>query len=383
MYYCMYSYPGGYNYGLLSSRDVYNWFPVVKQMMDNGRDLDQFIDQLKSGLPVNYTVNKTLKIWNGQLIFFTDSQGHKFILKQIDPKATPWDQYSLVLEAVGSGIAEEMNIPNNRVRIIPPNLEFNLKPFSGYPATLHTLVEGQTGRPVGIQQKAGNKVPLEDTGLTYSVIQNMSKNPDLQTIAALDTFMGNADRHDNNLFYKDGHYVGIDMGDSLIHVLAKYAIRQLQTIQRERIQLTPEEKAGLQNYANTLQHLLQNCPVDKVVEYLDLATALSGLRELGPEHYKADNEKYFKRIARENIGLIPELLTTINGILIEVPIIEVPLPIPPSPLFHTVKPGETLWAISRMYELTIPEIVAANQLINPDIIHTGQRLIIPRFSQNA
>lgn len=46
-------------------------------------------------------------------------------------------------------------------------------------------------------------------------------------------------------------------------------------------------------------------------------------------------------------------------------------------LYHTVKRGETLSSISRLYGVTVQAIIEANQLTNPNLIYEGQRLRIP------
>lgn len=50
---------------------------------------------------------------------------------------------------------------------------------------------------------------------------------------------------------------------------------------------------------------------------------------------------------------------------------------PPAGGVHVVQPGETLAAIARRYGTTIAELVAANNIANPNIIHSGQQLTIP------
>jgi peptidoglycan DL-endopeptidase LytF len=44
---------------------------------------------------------------------------------------------------------------------------------------------------------------------------------------------------------------------------------------------------------------------------------------------------------------------------------------------HTVKAGETLFAIAQIYNVTAAEIVAANRIANPNQLQAGQRLTIP------
>ena len=42
-----------------------------------------------------------------------------------------------------------------------------------------------------------------------------------------------------------------------------------------------------------------------------------------------------------------------------------------------MRAGDTLWSIARRFDTTISRIVSANAISNPDLIYTGERLIIP------
>lgn len=59
------------------------------------------------------------------------------------------------------------------------------------------------------------------------------------------------------------------------------------------------------------------------------------------------------------------------------PIAPAPTSAPPSGVTHVVQPGETLFRIALRYGTTVEAIVQANNLINPDFIVPGQRLVIP------
>ncbi|MFH1678583.1 MAG: N-acetylmuramoyl-L-alanine amidase [Candidatus Omnitrophota bacterium] len=56
-------------------------------------------------------------------------------------------------------------------------------------------------------------------------------------------------------------------------------------------------------------------------------------------------------------------------------------PLPPQvirqDIFHTVAPGESLWRISKIYDVGIDNIVRANQLREKDKLDMGQKLLIP------
>ena len=50
---------------------------------------------------------------------------------------------------------------------------------------------------------------------------------------------------------------------------------------------------------------------------------------------------------------------------------------------HTVQPGQTLYSIGLRYGLTVAEILAANPSLNPNVIHSGNQLVIPVPGQPA
>lgn len=54
-----------------------------------------------------------------------------------------------------------------------------------------------------------------------------------------------------------------------------------------------------------------------------------------------------------------------------------------SPVYHIVKAGDTVFDIAWRYEVSVEEIVTANQLASADMIHIGQRLLIPTGSPVA
>ncbi len=57
---------------------------------------------------------------------------------------------------------------------------------------------------------------------------------------------------------------------------------------------------------------------------------------------------------------------------------QIPAPVLRQDIFHTIAPGETLWRISKMYDVKIEDIMRANNLRRPKELEMGQRLLIPQ-----
>lgn len=47
-----------------------------------------------------------------------------------------------------------------------------------------------------------------------------------------------------------------------------------------------------------------------------------------------------------------------------------------SPSTHIVRPGESLWYISKIYNMTVEELMDKNNLGNPNVLYPGQILNI-------
>jgi murein DD-endopeptidase MepM/ murein hydrolase activator NlpD len=55
----------------------------------------------------------------------------------------------------------------------------------------------------------------------------------------------------------------------------------------------------------------------------------------------------------------------------------------PTPVFHIVRGGETLFLIARRYGLTVNALASANSITDPSLIYSGQRLLIPSSEEEA
>ncbi|MFC1809149.1 N-acetylmuramoyl-L-alanine amidase [Candidatus Omnitrophota bacterium] len=73
---------------------------------------------------------------------------------------------------------------------------------------------------------------------------------------------------------------------------------------------------------------------------------------------------------------IPDLVPQVNSTALT-PFVP-PQDIVRSSMIHEVAPMETLWRISKMYDVTQQDIVHANNITDPNALKTGQKLVIPQ-----
>lgn len=208
------------------------------------REIDYFITQYNTGISV-----------------LQDKKGKKFIVKQ-EMRQTPYFHLSTARDKLGSYIAKSVDIPANRVEIIPAYAEFPGKHSVQLPATLHTFIPGVLVKSLPkdlrefklyIQQQNG-------IGLTRGVIIAMSNHEDLSMIVAFDTFIGNADRHQGNFFYdqKSNRYYAIDLESAFNKNLALYAGKLIESMLNNKTTIiSQKELNGLISYRNVLEKLME------------------------------------------------------------------------------------------------------------------------------
>jgi hypothetical protein len=229
---------------------------------------------------------------DADFIFLKDNTNQQeWIYKQISDQS-PDDQIVIVWERIASEIASTLNIPINQVFLISPDDDFEYSFIPKYPGSLHLKVSGENvekklpWEDFDIHQKIRSPFmthrlgPLqrENIGLRKIIIQNMGKHEDLAKLVALDTYLGNNDRSALNTFYdaKNNAFYGIDMGNCLTGNLPLYADENLRKIIEEKIELSKEEKAGLDIYKKTLELLVLQFPPTRIIELLEHSLKKAG-----------------------------------------------------------------------------------------------------------
>jgi hypothetical protein len=229
----------------------------------------------------HYHIKGKLTTTDCKIVFVHDDVLHKdYVVKHIkDPN--PDEQFLLVIDTLACYIAQNLGVRINAVEVHAPGTFIAQITNKDFPATLHELVYGE---PLGSSSSCYNdidihqrKIAKEGTqcdarrGLTLNVIQSMARHPDLPSIVAFDTFVGNADRSQPNIFYdqQTDHFCGIDLSASWCSLLGFYALRNLQTLEAKNYVFSDAERVALKHYAATLRQLLQQFSPESCATLLD------------------------------------------------------------------------------------------------------------------
>ncbi len=218
------------------------------------------------------------KTSNSYVSYIKSASGELFVVKQKKCRST-FGYSCIIRDCLSAYVAESVNIPTHRVFLISPHCSFPGKRFAKAPATFHTFASGLPIREqssqydtIRLQQRWKDKWSYCQKGLTVEVIINMALHNDLPLIVALDTFIGNSDRHKGNLCYdrKIDRFCGIDMDDTFNKNLCKVACDHVRVMLKDKdLVFTQQEIAGLKLYNSTLKKLIDKNQPYKLQKKLD------------------------------------------------------------------------------------------------------------------
>lgn len=197
---------------------------------------------------------------------------YTYLLKQ---KKDYKKQLAVVRDALAAYIAKGLNIAHE-IAIIEWEKEFAGKVKRWWPATLHTIVPGETVRKqpnskynaLRLRQFWAQAESFDAKGLTKTIITHMTWHKQLPVIVALDLFIGNSDRHCGNLFYDPitDKFWAIDMDDTFNKDLCLLAYKKLKSMmQDDNLIFTQEEINALICMKKTLKFLVRNYRPDDVI----------------------------------------------------------------------------------------------------------------------
>jgi hypothetical protein len=265
------------------------------------------------------------KEWSS-LLFLQSKDKRRIVLKQL--KGHPVRFISnLVADTIGAFIAQSVDIPCNEVTILPIQHTCMHKKRVRQPASLHTLIEGKTleQQPLRayktiVQLKTNGRSKI--FGLTYAVINAMSKHPDLPGIAAIDTFMGNVDRLPKNIMHhnRTKRLYAIDFTLAFNTNLARYSVKNFKELLHRNLRFTSSELQALEIYKDTLKHLLKTHTPGSLVACIHQAFLQTGF--LHSKHYPqtikklvTDSINHYKQLARDSYKSTQELVRLLETVV--------------------------------------------------------------------
>jgi len=206
---------------------------------------------------------------NTRIAILKNKNSKLFIVKQ-ETRSDLFLHMAAVYDRLGSYVGQSVNVPVNRVEIIPRGYSYPGKDFIDLPATLHEVVPGvqvqflpkdSKWRSVSVHQIIQNRIPENERGLTQKIVQSMAMHPDLPKIVAFDTFIANVDRHNRNLFYdqKSNHFFAIDLEYAFEYNVAMYACRFISSlIAAQNTSMSVRDLRSLRSYKDVLSGLIKH-----------------------------------------------------------------------------------------------------------------------------
>jgi hypothetical protein len=233
-------------------------------------------------------------------VSYVTINGYTYLLKQ---KKDGKKQLAVVRDALAAYIAKALKIAH-QVDIVASKKEFSGKIKRWWPATLHTIVPGETVRKqkdirynaLRLRQLWAQAQTYGEKGLTRAIITYMTWHKQLPVIVALDLFIGNSDRHCGNLFYDPvtDKFWAIDMDDTFNKDLCLLAYKKLKLMmQDDEFVFTQEEIAALICMKKTLQFLVDYHNPKDIIEKLYVFAKQAGFSK-GMDLY---DEKVGKKLS--------------------------------------------------------------------------------------
>jgi hypothetical protein len=211
---------------------------------------------------------------------------------------------SIVKDALAAWVGNSLNI-SHAVKIISASDNTLGKVKPNAPAVLLTKAPGVVIKDLpknhkfanlAIRQRKSISRTIKEEGLTKTVINQMILHPQLPIIVALDLFIGNAGRHNNNFFYdsQSNSFCVIDMDHAFRGEVAALAYRNLTAMVVRKISLSHKEISSLTIVSQVLKKLLKNYSAHEIKKQLRNFVKQTGL-SLGDSHYSSTIENRLRK----------------------------------------------------------------------------------------
>jgi membrane-bound lytic murein transglycosylase D len=196
---------------------------------------------------------------------------------------------------------------------------------------------------------------------------------DGQTIKSGEVYYAQSKRNRSEISFHIAQY-----GESLWEISQKYSVKTNKILKKNRMTATDELKPG------RVLWMRSNRPKDTPIEYKDVKK----IELIKPRKVLVNPPIAPSTATKEPVKPIVE--ETIEEGIEDTPLVEaseetpaiVQKETPKMSNTHIVQSGETLWAISRKYEVSISEILEWNSLADSTSLKPGQELTITRQIQN-
>lgn len=257
-------------------------------------------------------------------ISYVKIKQYTYLLKQ---KKDYKKQLAVIRDALAAYIAKDLNIAH-QIIIVKYKDEFLGKIKRWWPATLHTIAQGETVRKqrnckynaIRLKQIWAQAQSLEEKGLTHLIISYMTWHKQLPVIVALDLIIGNSDRHCGNLCYDPvtDTFCAIDMDDTFNKDLCLIACKKLRMMMKDdNVIFTRQEIEALNSMRTTLKFLVNRYTPDDLIRKMYSFAKQAGFSKGNDLYNDRISRKliYYEKIIRQTNESAYELISLLDKII--------------------------------------------------------------------
>lgn len=278
---------------------------------------------------IHYTGKEKVSLINtietkNSFISYVMINGYRYLLKQ---KKEPNKQLAVVRDALSAYIAKDLKIAH-QVDIVESKRKIPGKIKVTWPATLHTIVPGETVRKqrdskynaLRLRQFWAQTQSYSEKGLTRLILKYMTWHRQLPEIIALDLMIGNSDRHCGNLCYDSStdRFWAIDMDDTFNKDLCFLACKKLKLMTKAgNDPFSQEELKALASMRNTLYFLVRKYPPSDLIKHLHVFAKKAGFIEGNAIYTDKVRKKllYYEKTIRKSHTSAYQLISLLDKIV--------------------------------------------------------------------
>ena len=231
-----------------------------------------------------------------------DKAGKKYLIKQKRQWGEKRNVKHAVLETLNSYIANILEIPSQKVWIVPTSLDIPGKNDIGCAGSLHSFIKGEKLDECYSMRSIFNlyKSRSAPHNVLRQIIFKLSRRLGMAPIFALDTFIGNPDRIKKNVIYdkKEDICYAIDMGSAFGRNYAELINEIMKSWVPDEMVFDEQEHTALTIYRDTLKkavelfpaeylHLLSNKLCQEVKTSIKETEILKKTNKMMKQHYQS------------------------------------------------------------------------------------------------